>query len=292
VSILSPSPETVFAVTPPSQARRAAPADGALLPITRAGIALLLALAVANGVFLYVFPAQAATGYAWKIRPPIAAAFLGAGYLAGAVATGLIVFRVRRWRSAQPLGLSLAVLSVLLLAATYVHRVKFRFDYPPTWGWVAVYTAAPFAIAALMIRQRRLADVPAADPRLHALRVVSLVAGLVLVAGAVALFVSPVGLGQHWPWPLTPLLARATASWYAMVGTALLWSAVGLREPNEAFVPYATLGAWSALLLALPALHPGDLTHKGAALVAYLAGMVVLLAIAAYGVVRSERAHL
>jgi hypothetical protein len=74
-----------------------------------------------------------------------------------------------------------------------------------------------------------------------------------------------------------------------MVGTALLWSAAGLRERTEAFVPYATLGAWCVALLALPALHPGDLVHKGAALVAYLVVMAVLLAIALYGVARSER---
>ncbi|HEY7076443.1 MAG TPA: hypothetical protein VH418_13785 [Solirubrobacteraceae bacterium] len=265
---------------------------GILLPITRAGIALLLVLAVANGVFLYCFPARGATDYAWSIKPPIAAAFLGAGYLAGAVATGLIVFFARRWRSAQPLGLSLAVLSVLLLAATYIHRVKFRFHYAPTWGWVVVYAIAPLAIAALMVHQRRLADVPRAHDSLRTLRIVSLVAGVVLVAGATALYLSPVGLGRHWPWPLTPLLARATASWYAMVGVALLWSAAGLREPTEAFVPYVTLGAWSAMLLALPALHPDDLKPTGAPLVAYLVLMAVLLAIAAYGVARSERSAL
>jgi hypothetical protein len=267
-------------------------ARGVLLPITRAGIAVLFVLAVANGVFLYCFPAQGATNYAWSIKPPIAAAFLGAGYVAGAVATGLIIFFARRWRSAQPLGLSLAVLSILLLGATYIHRVKFKFHYAPTWGWVVVYAIAPFAIAALMVHQRRLADVPPAQDRLRTLRVISLVAGVVLVLGATALYLSPVGLGKHWPWPLTPLLARATASWYAMVGVALLWSAAGLREPTEAFVPYATLGAWSVLLLALPALHPDDLKPTGAALIVYLAGMAVLLAIAAYGVARSERSPL
>jgi hypothetical protein len=267
-------------------------ARGILLPITRAGIAVLFVLAVANGVFLYCFPAQGATRYAWSIKPPIAAAFLGAGYLAGAVATGLIIFFARRWRSAQPLGLSLAVLSVLLLGATYIHHVKFKFHYAPTWGWVVVYAIAPFAIAALMVHQRRLTDVPPREDRLRTLRAVSLVAGVVLVVGATALYLSPVGLGKHWPWPLTPLLARATASWYAMVGVALLWSAAGLREPTEAFVPYVTLGAWTVLLLALPALHPDDLTHKGAALIVYLAGMAALLAISVYGVRRSARSPL
>jgi hypothetical protein len=266
-----------------------AEARGVLLPITRAGIALLLVLAIANGAWLYFFPAHALTGYAWKLQPPIAAAFLGGGYLAGAVATGLIVFRARRWRSAQPLGLSLAMLSVLLLAATFIHHAKFRWHFAPTWGWVAVYALAPFAIAALMTYQRRLSDVPRADPSLRRLRAISLVAGVLLVAAGAALFAAPVGLGKHWPWPMTPLVARATASWYAMVGTALLWSAAGLRERTEAFVPYATLGAWCVALLALPALHPGDLVHKGAALVAYLVVMAVLLAIALYGVARSER---
>ena len=75
---------------------------GALQPSTRAGVGGLLALAVLNAAFLYFLPARAATGYAWAIRPPISAAFLGAGYLAGVVATALVVLQARRCQIRDP----------------------------------------------------------------------------------------------------------------------------------------------------------------------------------------------
>jgi hypothetical protein len=75
---------------PQAEAQR----PGAMLVLTRAGIVLLLMLAIANGVFLYFFPAQAGPDYAWAI-PPINAAFMGAGYLAGMAAAALGVFVAR-----------------------------------------------------------------------------------------------------------------------------------------------------------------------------------------------------
>lgn len=270
----------------------AQPARGRLLRVTRAGVAALLVLAVANGAFLYLVPGRAATDYAWSIKPPASAAFLGAGYLAGAVATALVVFAADRWRSLQPLGPALVVLSVLLLGATALHHDRFRFDYPPTWLWIAVYGAAPFAIVVLMRRQRATADVPAADPSLRTLRVLSLVAGAALVAVAAVDYAHPAILADRWPWPLTPLLSRAVASWLAMVGTAQLWCAADLRRRTEAFIPFATLTAWSALLLAIPALHPDDVTRTGAPLAVYLGLTAGLLALGAYGLARSQRSPL
>ncbi len=63
---------------------------GRLLGVSRAGVVLLLVLAVANGAFLFGVPARADTDYAWVVGPPIDAAFMGAGYLAGVVATALV----------------------------------------------------------------------------------------------------------------------------------------------------------------------------------------------------------
>ena len=139
---------------------------GGLQSVSRAGVVLLLVLAVANGAFLYLVPARAAGEYAWSINPPICAAFLGAGYLAGTVATALVVFGTRWWRSLRVLPLALAVLSVTLLAATLIHSDRFRWDYAPTWIWVAVYAGVPFALAYLWWEQERAAlPEPPADPR-------------------------------------------------------------------------------------------------------------------------------
>jgi hypothetical protein len=57
---------------------------------------------------------RAETEYAWSIEPPVNAVFIGAGFLAGTLATGL-------------------VLASSLLLATIIHNDRFRWDYPPTW---------------------------------------------------------------------------------------------------------------------------------------------------------------
>jgi hypothetical protein len=262
---------------------------GGVLPWVRAAVGVLLALAVANGVFLYALPSRADRDYAWPIKPEASAAFMGAGYLAGAVATALVVFAARRWRSVQPLAPALVVLSVLLLAATVIHAGKFRWDYPPTWIWTGVYAVAPPAIVVAMHRQRRITDVPSVDRSLHALRAASLIAGLVLLTIAALLYIAPARFGAHWPWPLTPLLARVVASWLAMIATAQLWCAADLRQPHEAFISYAALATWTVTLLATPAIHHGELTRTGSPLFAYVAGLGALLALAVYGIACSRR---
>ena len=106
----------------------------------------------------------------------------------------------------------------------------------------------------------------------------SAIVGAPLLAGAVALFVAPVELGEHWLWPLTPLLARAVAAWYALFGTMLLSCAFALRRPADALIPYATLATWSLLLLALPVLHPEDVSGGGL----WIALMLVLLGLSVF----------
>ena len=267
--------------TSSSSPARASAGDGRLLGLSRAGVVLLLVLAVANGLWLYVLPARAATQYAWPIAPPINAAFLGAGYLAGTVATALVAFRASQWRSLRVLPVPLVVLSLAMLAATLIHADRFRWDFPPTWIWTLVYAGVPAGVAVLWgLQERRAARPPAPDGRLRALRGRSLALGLPFCALAVALWVAPTAVAEAWPWPLTPLLARALGGWYALVGAALVCSAVMLRRPHEVLIPYVTLGAWTGLLLVLPVLHAGDLAGRTSALVLWVVAHVLLLLLA------------
>ena len=71
-------------------------------PLARASVWLIFILAIANGGFLYLLPSLAKDHYAWPIQPAINAAFMGAGYAAGLVATGLALM-ARRWRSVRTL---------------------------------------------------------------------------------------------------------------------------------------------------------------------------------------------
>ena len=245
------------AAAPARSSSATARGDGRVLGVTRAGIWVLLVLAAANGVFLYVLPGRAETDYAWAIKPVVNAAFIGAGFLAGTLATGLVLATATRWRAFSTLPPALWVLASTLLAATIIHADRFKWDYPLTWVWALAYAGVPLAVPLLVARQRRIADAePHADPRLRTLRVLSALVGAPLLGGAVALFVMPDELGQQWPWELTPLLARAVAAWYALFATMLVSCALELRRPAEAIIPYATFV--TLLLLALPLLHPND----------------------------------
>jgi hypothetical protein len=262
-----------------NQHARVARGDGRVRPLTRAGVWVLLMLAAANGLFLYLLPGLADSHYAWSIKPPVNAAFIGAGFLAGTLATGLVLATATRWRTISTLSPALWVLASTLLTATIIHRDRFRWDYPPTWVWALVYGGVPLAIPFLVARQRRVAEAePPADPALRLVRQLSGIVGTLLVAGAAALLAAPAELGEHWVWPLTPLLTRTVAAWYALFGTMLLTCAVALRRPAEAVIGYAALGAWSLLLLALPLLYPDDVNGGGL----WIALMLVLLALYAY----------
>jgi hypothetical protein len=262
--------------------------EGRILASTRVGVWVLFVLALANGAFLYFVPGSGETDYAWSIVPPVNAAFIGAGFLAGTLATGLVLFVATRWRSLETLPPALWVLATSLLVATLIHDDRFKWDYGPTWLWLVVYAGVPFVLPVLVLLQRRVAEPePPADPVLRAVRGLSAVCGALLLAGAAALYVAPVELGEHWPWALTPLLGRAVAAWYAMVGTMLVVCAVWLRRPTEAVIPYATLAAWCLLLLALPLLHSDDVDTGGGAFVAWLVMMLVLLALAGLALARS-----
>jgi hypothetical protein len=254
------------------------------------GVWILFVLALANGVFLYLAPGQADTRYAWSIKPPVNAAFIGAGFLAGTLATGLVLYAAQRWRSLSLLPPALWVLATTLLAATLIHHDRFKFHYPPTWLWVVVYAGVPIALPVLVYLQYRNREpTPPADPRLRVVRALSAVIGTALLVGAIVLFASPTGsLARHWPWPLTPLLARAVAAWYALFGTMLVTCAIGLRRRSEAVIAYATLGAWCLLLLALPLLHADDV--NGGYFGAWLALMLVLLALAVLALVQARPA--
>ena len=144
-----------------------------MLDLTRIGVWILLVLAAANGLFLYFVPGLADTDYAWSIKPPVNAAFIGAGFLAGTLATGLVLRFATHWRSFSTLPPALWVLATSLFAATLIHEDRFKWDYPPTWVWTFVYGAVPLAVPFLVARQRRVAEPvaarrPAPEPRARA----------------------------------------------------------------------------------------------------------------------------
>jgi hypothetical protein len=226
-----------------------------LLPLARAGLLLLVVLATVNGLFLYLLPQYADTDYAWSIAPDINAAAIGAGYLAGVVATALAFF-ARDWRLTRPLVPGLAVLAIFLLGATLIEADRFRWDYPPTWLWTAVYVAIPFGLAVIWRLQERESPGPEArDSSRPYLGPATLALAAVLLVLGLMLFATPTTVIDGWPWELTPLVGRVVGAWYLLAGTILLVSGGILASPGQSPIAFATVGSWSMLLLLLPLIY-------------------------------------
>jgi hypothetical protein len=239
---------------------------------------ILLILAAANGGFLYFMPASAEEGYAWAIKPGINAAFMGAGYLAGLVASVLGLYFARRWRSVRALVMPFFALGVVMTLATLMHEDRFRWGYWLTWLWAVVYVAIPPIAAFLYAREERRSRRSSGDDLgLESMRAFASLLGAVLLTIAALLFFAPKLTAAIWPWTITPLIARVFAAWHVLMGGVLVWSAFGARRFHELPIPFATVCAWSSLLAALPFVHGKSLTHVSSAVVFVLLQMVLVV---------------
>lgn len=204
-------------------------ADAATLQRCRRVFAALALAALVIGGALVLFPRDTATYFAWTIKAPIAAATLGAWFLAlSGFAWALSCGPRSAMQSAAP---ATVLGSTLMLLATLIHRSAFNWDSPAAWLWLLLYLGAPptFAVCAFLLKgdrddgERRVR--PSALFRTAALAAV----GVFGWCGAV-LFLWPEVLIPSWPWPLLPLGARTYAAF--ALGHAL-WAWRLTRDPVE-----------------------------------------------------------
>ncbi|MFM9884173.1 MAG: hypothetical protein ACKVQT_14200, partial [Burkholderiales bacterium] len=184
-------------------------APNLLQPFVRKLIWPVFILTVANGFFLYLLPWLAEEWYAWAIRPPVNAGAMGAGYLIGALAAGMGLFGVRRWRSIRPFMPALFVIGVMMTIATLLHADRFRWGNPFTWLWIIVYVALPI-VATLVWSLQGLDGTSerAVDKSLAIAAGTSVAIGAVVALSGMVWFLNPQSIIYTWPWPLTPLLTR------------------------------------------------------------------------------------
>jgi hypothetical protein len=186
---------------------------------TRVVFVLAALLAIIAGIQLYILTDYTDHYFAWTIKQPLSATFLGAGYWTGA-ALLLFAARERAWANIRVAVAAVATFVPLMLLTTVKHLDRFHLNsLDPNarlaaWAWMIVYAAVPFAVLAIFFLQMRT---PGGDPpqqapvpvRMRILIGVNAVISLVLGLG---LFLFPTALSPHWPWQLTPLAARAMGS--------------------------------------------------------------------------------
>jgi hypothetical protein len=213
-------------------------------------------LVLVAGLQLFVFSAHTARLFAWTIAPPLTAAFLGASYWAS---LPLIYLSSRRtaWADARLAVYGVLAFTILTTAATLLHLGRFHFAAAAigaraaAWIWLLVYAIVPPVLSLLLAAQLR---VPGADPprREPVPPLVRLALGLlapIMVAAGFALFVQA---REWWPWPLTPLTARAVGGWLIGIGiiVAQAWWENDLHRIKPAMLAFAVLGALQLIAVA------------------------------------------
>jgi hypothetical protein len=234
----------------------------ATTPVATGARLFILAAAVfvaAAGTSLFFLSEHTNQFFAWTIKPPVTAAFIGGGYLAVTTALALAL-RETDWAQVRVGVWVVATGLVSILIATLLHLDKFHLHSPIwsaqawAWSWLFLYVAlVPGLIAALWAQRRKLAtESPRRATLAPTLRLaLRLLGALMLVIGA-ALFVAPGTAEQLWPWPLTPLTARMVGSFYLAFAVSLFAAAwendyVRIQVASFAYVVFAILQVVNAV---------------------------------------------
>jgi len=227
----------------------AVPIDGAV----RVFIVAALLLVGSAAASLLLLPEHTDTAFAWTIRPPLSAAWLGAGYASAFVALAATLRR-RDWRDIRVGVAVVAAGLVVILAATLLHLERFHWKAPHAmarvwaWAWLGWYLLLPPALLVALARQRRHVGGAAAAPSTLplAFRAATLAVAAAMAVYGVLLFARPDLAPLLWPWTLTPLTARMVAAWWLGVAVALVttsrcrhYGEAGVAAP--AFVTFAAL---------------------------------------------------
>jgi hypothetical protein len=249
--------------------------------------AVAAGLAAVAGFLLFPLAGETDRFFSWTIEPPLSAAFMGAAYWAALVLFAWAV-QQREWALARTALPAVATIAVLLLATTLIHLDKFDLDSLFGWFWLVVYCLVTPLLAWAIARQVR-ASGPVErglNPLPAVVRAALAVLCTCLLGFGAALYAAPLDVAPAWPWDLTPLTARAIASFLIGFGIAAgfaIWEndSVRLRGPAYAFTALAGLE-----LLAL-AVYTDDVTASGAGVAAYVAFWVVSLALGVAGLLLS-----
>lgn len=238
-------------------------------------------LALIAGLLLFVGATRTDDFFSWTIAPAQSASFLGAAYWAAAVLFGWAAAQ-RSWGRMRIAVFPELCVALLLLLATQLHLDKFHnslFGY----FWVAVYAvAAPVLI--YLVAATRAPQEDDAEPRVAMpswLRIALLLQAAAFAAYGVGLYLRPSGFDAAWPWAVTPLTARAIASFLIgfAVAAAIAVRANSLARFRGAALTYAVLGA---LELLGAAIHSGDF-RDGASLPLFAAFFASVLAVGLAG---------
>lgn len=261
------------------------------LPLAWYGRALVivgLAVTVGTGAGLFLAPASAGESFAWTIRVPMTAAFIGAGYLAGAALGLALVLRDGTW----PRSRIVLVTAFVLVTTNLIATLRFSEDFhlasgssrqmATAWIWLVIYVTLPPAVLAVFVAHERRGGraMWAVEKPLHrAVTTAFAVTAVALALVGLWLFLAPEGeLAQRWPWHLTPVSAAIVATWPLTFAATFAWALCerDWRRVRIAVVPgiaIALCDLFSAARLS------EDVTGSTISVVVYVSALVALVAV-------------
>jgi uncharacterized membrane protein len=246
-------------------------------------------LVAAAAVQLYLLSDRTDHWFAWTIQVPLTAAFLGGFYFTALALAGQSAVK-RIWVEARVAVPGVFVFITLTFVLTLLHLGKFHFHSPDriakgaAYLWFAIYLAdPPFVAVAWFLQLRRPGrDPPRRFPLPVWYRAMLAVQGAFFLVVGVALFVAPDATKGIWPWPLTPLTARAVAAWVVALGLVVgqaAWENAWERI-DIATIAYAVLGTLQGIALAR---YPSDVQWGRPAAWIYVAIVASMFGLGVYG---------
>jgi hypothetical protein len=216
-------------------------------------------LVFVTGLQLFVFADRTDRYFAWTIRPPLTAAFLGASYWGASV---MLTFaaRERLWANARIAVPAVLTFVPLMLLATFIHLDRFHLGAGTTsarvagWGWLSLYVAVVAVVPVGLIAQWRVRgrDEERGEPLPPWLRALLGLHATVAAPLGIALYLAPTWADAAWFWPLAPLSARAVGAWLLTIAVLALHACLenDRRRVRLALIGYAVFGVLQLIALA------------------------------------------
>lgn len=265
-------------------------ADDRIHPVTRVVAAAIIPFLLLAFAILYFMPEQSGSRFAYRIWPPVMAAYVGAGYLGGAWFFARVLFG-RRWHRVAAGFPAVTAFTWSMLAVTVLHWNRYGADQLGFQLWVVLYTVTPVLVPALWLFNRRAdpgkpeaADIAVPLWFRRAVRALGLVMAAVVLVG----FFAPSALAAVWPWPLGDLTARLLAGWGALLAVSNLWISFEPRWSAWA-VGVESIALWHLLFLISAVLNAEDFTAGLVNWYIVSIGLVLALMIAAYARLEGRR---
>lgn len=262
------------------------PRDDRILPATRGVLAVIVPFLVMAFIILYFYPEQSGEHFAWAVKPPMSALFIGAGYLGGGYQFVRLIVG-KKWHYYGMAFPPVSTFTVAMMAATIVHWDRFDIHHFPFQFWLILYVVTPFLVTWLWVNNRRTDPITpeAGDPLLP--RSVNLIfrgLGVLVLGAALLVFIKPQVAIDVWTWKLTPLTARILAGWFSLMGVGSLVLGVE-RRWSACRVALQSILLWQGLVLLGAWLHRADFGERGIAngfVFATLVGVASMAALYVY----------